>query len=79
LELDDTLILYTDGITEAVNPEDEEYGLDRLADLCREHRSQGLAELAETIESELDAFVRGVPYADDRTVVMARRIEGAGP
>jgi serine phosphatase RsbU (regulator of sigma subunit) len=78
LELDDTLILYTDGITEAVNPEDEEYGLDRLADLCREHRSQGLAELAETIESELDAFVRGVPYADDRTVVMARRIEGAG-
>lgn len=76
LEPGDTLLLYTDGITEAANPQDEEYGIDRLAELCREHRSEGLEQLAETIERELDAFAEGVPYADDRTVVMARRTEG---
>lgn len=78
LALGDTLILYTDGITEAVNPQEEEYGIERLTELCREHRHQGLDELARTIESELDEFVQGVPYADDRTVVMARHVGGQG-
>jgi serine phosphatase RsbU (regulator of sigma subunit)/pSer/pThr/pTyr-binding forkhead associated (FHA) protein len=72
----DLLLLYTDGITEAANPAAEEYGLERLAELCRRHRFESLDELAQTIESELDDFVEGVPYADDRTVVIARRSEG---
>ncbi len=73
----DTLVIYTDGITEAVNPQDEEYGLDRLSALCRDHRASPLGDLANTIETSLDDFAEGVPYADDRTVLMARRLEGA--
>jgi sigma-B regulation protein RsbU (phosphoserine phosphatase) len=74
----DLLILYTDGIVEANNPEGEEYGIERLSDLCRRHRRTACAELAAALEADLEAFVRGVPFADDRTLVMARRLPVAG-
>ncbi len=74
LNVGDTVVLYTDGLTEAENPEEEEYGEKRLADLCAEHRGESLDELAATISADQDAFVRGVPYVDDRTVVMLSRL-----
>jgi serine phosphatase RsbU (regulator of sigma subunit) len=70
----DTVVLYTDGLTEAENPDEEEYGEERLAELCARHRDRPLEELADAIGDDQDAFVRGVPYADDRTVVLIRRI-----
>jgi serine phosphatase RsbU (regulator of sigma subunit) len=69
----DLMVLYTDGITEAADPEDEEYGLERLAAACIEHRDKALDEIAGEIDADLDGFAQGVPYADDRTLVMARR------
>lgn len=74
LETGDTVVLYTDGLTEAENPEEEEYGEERLADLCAGHRGESLKVLADTISADQDAYVRGVPYVDDRTVVMVRRV-----
>lgn len=70
----DTLVIYTDGLTEAVDREGKEYGLDRLVAVCGELRGAPLDELARAIESAMDAFVAGVPYADDRTLLMARRL-----
>ena len=69
----DTVVLYTDGITEAENPEEEEYGEERLAELCRQHRNESLDRLARKIARDQDEFVRGVPFVDDRTLVMIRR------
>ncbi|NHZ73195.1 MAG: SpoIIE family protein phosphatase, partial [Nitrospirae bacterium] len=69
----DLLILYTDGITEAANPEDDEYGIERLAEICKQNREATLDDLAAAIEQNLDDFVQGVPYADDRTFVLTRR------
>ena len=69
----DLLVIYSDGITEAVDPDDEMYGRERLAEVCARHRQVPLGELAGAIESDLAAFVRGVPYHDDRTVVLLRR------
>ena len=74
LEKGDTVVLYTDGLTEAENPDEEEYGEERLAELCAEHRGESLDELAGTISSDQDAYVQGVPYVDDRTVVLVRRV-----
>lgn len=71
----DILILYTDGITEACNPSEEEYGKDRLAAVCVEGRESPLETLAGSLETDLDGFTQGVPYADDRTVVMVRRLQ----
>ncbi|HYL05064.1 MAG TPA: SpoIIE family protein phosphatase [Thermoanaerobaculia bacterium] len=78
LEPGDVLVLYTDGIVEAANPESEEYGIERLADLCRRHRRETCAEIAAALEADLEAFVRGVAFGDDRTLVMARRLPAAG-
>jgi len=74
----DSLILYTDGIVEANDPDGEEYGNDRLADLCRRHSQASCADLATALDADLEAFVRGVPFADDRTLVMARRLPAGG-
>jgi len=75
LGVGDTLILYTDGITEPENPEEEEYGQDRLGEVCVKNRSRPIGELMVTIEEDLYQFVRGVPFLDDRTLVLIRRIE----
>jgi serine phosphatase RsbU (regulator of sigma subunit) len=75
LEVSDTLVLYTDGITEPENPEEEEYGQERLAKVCVEHRSEPIAEMLSAIEKDLYDFVRGVPFLDDRTLVLIRRLE----
>lgn len=47
-----------------------------LADpfLSRRHRDQGCATLADALDQDLEDFTRGVPYADDRTIVLARRL-----
>lgn len=69
----DLLVLYTDGITEASDAHEREYGGTRLEAVCRAHRCAPLAELQSAIERDLETFARGVPFADDRTLVMVRR------
>jgi len=69
----DLLVLYTDGVTEALNAADEEYGLERLREVCRRLRDRPLGELAKGVGSDLAQFVRGLPFHDDRTIVLARR------
>lgn len=69
----DLLALYTDGFVEAADPDGEEYGLERMKEICRRHRDRGCAALAEALDQDLEDFTRGVPYADDRTIVLARR------
>jgi serine phosphatase RsbU (regulator of sigma subunit) len=74
LEAGDTLVLYTDGITEPENPDEEEYGGDRLAAVSMKNRAEPLGELMAAIEKDLYDFVRGVPFLDDRTMVLIRRL-----
>ncbi|MCP3859400.1 MAG: serine/threonine-protein phosphatase, partial [Phycisphaeraceae bacterium] len=70
IEPGDTLVLYTDGITEAARPDDEMFERERLIDVCREHRGEPPEELAASIDAAVDAFVEGVPYHDDRTLMV---------
>jgi serine phosphatase RsbU (regulator of sigma subunit) len=69
----DTMVLYTDGITEAADPDDEEFGEERLEAVCVANRELAPAELAKAIDRELEAFAQGVPFADDRTMVIVRK------
>ncbi len=73
LDEGDLVMLYTDGITEACDPDEEEYGEDRLAEACAAYRTEPLPRLAKALEAHLEEFVKGVPFADDRTVVLVRR------
>ncbi len=73
LEPGDLLVLYSDGITEAADPDDEEFDISGLRDVCLEHRTAPLTDLSDRISDALEAFVRGVPFADDRTLLLLRR------
>jgi sigma-B regulation protein RsbU (phosphoserine phosphatase) len=77
LEPGDTLLFYTDGIVEAFNPADVEYGLDRLKEIAARHLDSAPAALGAALDRDLVAFAEGVPFADDRTVVVVRRVSAA--
>lgn len=72
-----TLLLYTDGLTEGTNPQEEEYGLDRLIEAARAHLALDLEALSIALSQDLRRFAQGTPLLDDLTLVMARRARHA--
>lgn len=71
LVLGDQLIFYTDGITEAMDPKGEMFGLDRL-DGVLENCGVNAQALIDTVLAELLAFTSGRDLADDVTMLVAR-------
>jgi sigma-B regulation protein RsbU (phosphoserine phosphatase) len=70
----DTLVLFTDGVTEAADPSDEEYGEERLAALVGSMKDRPSEEIVDAIHNAVMGFTQGAPAADDITVVVARRL-----
>jgi PAS domain S-box-containing protein len=68
----DLIVFYTDGITETVNPEGDEFGRHRLADVLRESRLMPLAEIRTQVNRALDGFSFNAPAPDDRTLLLMR-------
>ncbi len=68
----DLLLLFTDGITEAMNAESDLFGEERLARLVNEHGHLPPEELRERILREIDAFVAGAPQHDDMTMILLK-------
>jgi phosphoserine phosphatase RsbU/P len=74
LEPGDLLCVYSDGITEAESPSDEEFGMGRLIDLLRRERYRPLQELVEAIPQKVGEHSQGLPQGDDQTLVLMRRV-----
>ena len=70
----DILVLFSDGVTEAVNSNDEDFGEARLAALVTSLRDRPAAQIVEAIDAAVCEFTEGAPAADDITVVIARRL-----
>ena len=69
----DTLVLFTDGITEATNSADELYGDDRLRPLLETQRDLACAEsIVNAIADDVHRFVGTAPQADDETMLVVR-------
>lgn len=69
----DTLVLYTDGIIEAFNPEESEpFGYDRLAEVVDQNAALPANELTQKIRQALNEFTQGSALADDITVVICK-------
>jgi len=68
----DLVILYTDGITEAVNDREEMYDLPRLMALIKEKRLSSPQEIVDAIISSVFAFSRNQPQFDDITLMVVR-------
>jgi phosphoserine phosphatase RsbU/P len=69
----DVLVFYTDGVSEAANEADEEFGEARLAELVRTHQHESAAEIGAAIREEVARHLDGRPALDDVTVVVVKR------
>jgi serine phosphatase RsbU (regulator of sigma subunit) len=69
----DVLVAYTDGVSEAVNPQGEQFGEIRLEAVIRGAGGKGPLALADELSARLDEFTAGRAQADDITFVVAQR------
>lgn len=69
LTKDDILLLYTDGITEAMNGERDLYGEERLQKAMREYGKLSANQFAESLKNDIYSFTEGSPQYDDITLV----------
>ncbi len=74
MEHGDVLVMFSDGVTEAANPTDEDFGEERLGHLVESMRHRPASEIVEAIEAAVCEFTQGAPAADDITVVVVRRL-----
>ena len=68
----DLLVMFTDGLTEAGNGEDEPYGVERLKACLARHGQRPLHELMAAILTDLRAYIGQLPLDDDMTVALFR-------
>ncbi len=73
LERGDVLVLYTDGVTEAFNTAEEEFGVERLEQVVRAHAHSSANEMVHAIQAAVDEFAGDVPPFDDFTLVVLKR------
>ncbi|MEA5098441.1 MAG: SpoIIE family protein phosphatase [Burkholderiaceae bacterium] len=69
LNAGDTLFFYTDGVTEAKNPEDKLYGEDRLLKALQEGPKNDVTEMIHTIRAAVTRHANGAPQSDDVTML----------
>ncbi|MFN2542721.1 MAG: PP2C family protein-serine/threonine phosphatase [Chthoniobacterales bacterium] len=73
LERDDCLVLYTDGVTEAINPDGDEFGLERMMESVRASATSGAAAVVNRLIDDLRRFVGAHPQNDDITLITIRK------
>lgn len=74
LEIDDALVVYSDGITEAMNAADDFYGDDRLRAALAAGRSRTAADAGAAVLASVDAFVGAAPVHDDMSLIVLKRV-----
>lgn len=73
LEPGDVMTICTDGIWEARNAEDEDFGKERLQSVVREHHARAAGEIAGQIRDAVVSFLGDAPQTDDLTVAVVKR------
>jgi sigma-B regulation protein RsbU (phosphoserine phosphatase) len=78
LEPGDTLVLFSDGVTEAMDPDEQMFGVPRLRELLTGRTECPLDQLEKCILEAVENFARGASQADDLTLLIVRyRAAGA--
>lgn len=68
----DLLLLYTDGVSEATNRQQEEFGVDRLVRVVQQPARSSAYGVVQELRAELQRFAEGQPLDDDTTIVALR-------
>jgi sigma-B regulation protein RsbU (phosphoserine phosphatase) len=69
LKAGETLLVYTDGVTEAMNPQRELFGEERLKEAVRGQAKLSTEKLAERVVQQVAQFARGAEPSDDITLL----------
>jgi serine phosphatase RsbU (regulator of sigma subunit) len=72
LSAGDIVLLLTDGIEEAMSPENAFFGVDQILDVVRAHSGRAAGEILEALYGAVRDFSQGLPQLDDLTVVVAK-------
>jgi serine phosphatase RsbU (regulator of sigma subunit) len=72
LEPGDTMVLFSDGVTEAMDPAEELYGVPRLRELLNGRLECPLEDLQKCVLESVETFTRGASQADDLTLLIVR-------
>ncbi|URA10403.1 SpoIIE family protein phosphatase [Thermospira aquatica] len=75
LSPEDKLVLYTDGITETRNPENNLFGEGAFIDLLSQNADKTPSELTHILLNKLDEFRQDIPYGDDITLLIVQSCE----
>lgn len=73
LEQDDCLVLYTDGVTEALDSKGFEFGMERMTSSIRESAAEGAAAIVKRLTDDLRDFIGTYPQNDDITLIVIRK------
>ncbi len=71
----DILLLYSDGIIERQNADEEFFAISNVISLVREHENLGASEIIELIFEEADKFGGGAKWEDDATLMVIKKIK----
>jgi len=66
----DMLIIYSDGIIEAINNQEELFGERRLLEIIETHRQSAPEQIIENIFNGVNTFSQNVPQMDDQTLLI---------
>ena len=69
----DVVVLYTDGITEAFNPEKEEYGIDRLCEVIKQHWQQTAKTIQKAVIDDVTAYIGTQKMFDDIALLVLKQ------
>jgi sigma-B regulation protein RsbU (phosphoserine phosphatase) len=73
LERDDCLVLYTDGVTETLNAEGDEFGVERMMQSVRASATNGAPAIVRKIIEDVRDFTGSIPQNDDITLIAIRK------
>ena len=69
----DLFVVFSDGISEAVNGRDEQFGEERIEEVLRRHRHGTAGEISDRLIAAVRTHADGAPQADDITLVVIKR------
>ena len=72
LQPGDTLVLFSDGVTEAMDPDEQLFGVPRLREVLEGKTNMDLEEIQKTVLESVENFARGARQADDLTLLLVR-------
>jgi sigma-B regulation protein RsbU (phosphoserine phosphatase) len=74
LRPNDTVVVFTDGITESMDAAEAQFGRQRILETLATHRGGSAREIGKALLEAVAAFSRGTPQSDDRTLLVVKRL-----